>query len=320
VSGFLRDLYNQNWKKAKQKREERPMRKIPFCIVDVFAEERYAGNPLAVFLDAGELSSAEMQQIAGEMNYSETTFVTARQPQHNGFNVRIFTPAAELPFAGHPTLGTAYIIRREILQRPTGEIRLNLPVGQIPVEFGPGPEPDQEVLWMLQIPPVFGKTFERSTLAEILRLDPDDFDPDYPVQEVSTGLPFIIVPLRSLAAVKKARVNTGLLQKLVQNYDAKAVLVFAPETYHPEHQLNVRVFVDEYAIPEDPATGSANGCLAGYLARYRYFKCERIDLRVEQGYEIGRPSLLYLQAEADRGEITIRVGGKVRLNARGEWF
>ena len=296
------------------------MRNIPYYIVDVFAEERYAGNQLAVFLDAGELSSAEMQQIAGEMNYSETAFVTARQPQHNGFNVRIFTPAAELPFAGHPTLGTAYIIRREILQRPTGEIRLNLPVGQIPVEFGSAPGPDGDILWMRQITPVFGRTLDHTSLAPVLSLDPEDFDGNYPIQEVSTGLPFIIVPLRSLAAVKKARVNTGLLLELVKNCDAKAALVFAPETYHPDHQLNVRVFVDEYAIPEDPATGSANGCLAGYLAQYRYFNSERIDLRVEQGYEIGRPSLLYLHAEAELGEIAIMVGGKVRINARGQWF
>lgn len=296
------------------------MRNIPYYIVDVFAEERYAGNQLAVFLDAGELSSAEMQQIAGEVNYSETAFVTGRQPQHNGFNVRIFTPAAELPFAGHPTLGTAYIIRREILQRPTGEIRLNLPVGQIPVEFGSAPGPDGDILWMRQITPVFGRTLDHTSLAPVLSLDPEDFDGNYPIQEVSTGLPFIIIPLRSLAAVKKARVNTGLLLELVKNCDAKAALVFAPETYHPDHQLNVRVFVDEYAIPEDPATGSANGCLAGYLAQYRYFNSERIDLRVEQGYEIGRPSLLYLHAEAERGEIAITVGGKVRINARGQWF
>jgi trans-2,3-dihydro-3-hydroxyanthranilate isomerase len=293
---------------------------LSFYIVDVFAEAKYAGNQLAVFLDAGELTSGEMQQIAKEVNYSETTFITSRQPQNYGFNVRIFTPATEVPFAGHPTLGTAYIIRGEILQRPVGEIRLNLPVGQIPVEFGPELKTAADILWMRQIPPVFGELFDHTALADVLGLDPDDINPNYPIQVVSTGLPFIIVPLLTLGAVKKARVKTEILRQLVINCEAKAILVFAPETYHPEHQLNVRVFVDEYEIPEDPATGSANGCLAGYLVQYRYFQSAQIDLQVEQGYEIGRPSLLYLQAEVEREKIKVRVGGKVRMTAKGEWF
>ncbi len=294
------------------------MRTHTFAIVDVFAETKYAGNQLAVFLDAADLSDEEMQLYAKEMNYSETTFILSEKQRKGGYDVRIFTPAEEIPFAGHPTLGTAFIIQQEIIRKPIEKVILNLRIGQIPValSFSKGEADD---LWMEQQHPEFGRTFDKATIARSLNLDEADIDDRFPVEEVSTGLPFLIVPLKTLDVVKKARVNRDVFFDLIAHTDAKAPLIFCSETYSPKNDLNCRVFVDYYNIPEDPATGSANGCLAGYLVKHRYFGEPRINVRVEQGYEIGRPSLLYLKAEDNSGAIDVLVGGKVFKIAKGEF-
>ena len=287
-----------------------------FYIVDVFAEEKYTGNPLTVVKDADGLSDVEMQQIAREMNYSETTFILSDEKQNGGFDVRIFTPKEEVPFAGHPTLGTAYVIRREILENPVKEVILNLKVGQIPVTFTDVDGQD-DILWVKQNPPEFGNILDSDAISRVLNIDGEEIDPRFPIQEVSTGLPFIIVPLRTLDAIKKCRIDRDRYFSLIENTEAKTILVFCPETYNPENDMNARVFVDYYGIPEDPATGSANGCLAAYLVKYRYFGNEKRDIRVEQGYEIGRPSLLYLKSGSNDGSIEVQVGGKVEMIAKG---
>jgi trans-2,3-dihydro-3-hydroxyanthranilate isomerase len=291
------------------------MQSLKFCLLDVFAEEKYAGNQLAVFRNARGLSKVQMQKIANEMHFSETTFILSDEERDGGYDVRIFTPANELPFAGHPTLGTAYVIRHHILNRTVKKVLLNLKVGQIPVTF----EKDaagEEVLWMKQIPPAFGETFDPTEISRVLCLDEKDVDGRFSIQEVSTGTPFIIIPLKSLEAVKRAKVNREHLEKLTKAAQV-GILVFSPETYKKENDLNVRVFVDLFGIPEDPATGSGNGCLAGYLSRYRYFGSDIVDIRVEQGCEIGRPSLLRLKAKKRLNEIQVHVGGKVVMVANG---
>ena len=293
------------------------MKKLKFNIVDVFAEEKYAGNQLAVFPDAGYISDIQMQKIAREMNYSETTFIISGKMENNGYNVRIFTPEKEVPFAGHPALGTAYVIQREIIGKPVKKIKLNLKAGQIPVAFK-YKDNLPEKLWMKQREPEFGRILEPGAVAEVLNLKLDAIDSRSPVREVSTGLPFIIVPLTNLEAVKKAKVELNKYQELINDTNAKAILIFCPETYKEENDLNARMFAPYYGISEDPATGSANGCLAGYLLKYRYFKEGKINIRVEQGYEINRPSLLYLRAEEIEGKIDINVGGNVIMIARGE--
>jgi len=289
---------------------------IPLYIVDVFAEEKYAGNELAVVRRAGRLSDLVMQKIAREMNFSESAFILKDEESRGGFDVRIFTPKEEVPFAGHPTLGTAFIIQQEILKQPVKEVILNLRIGSIPVAFTYR-DGEPEVLWMKQIKPRFGKILGASEVARVLGLDPEDLDGRYPILEVSTGLPFIIVPLKTLEAMRRSRVVEGPMFSLVEGTEAKAFLLFCPETYNSLNDLNVRVFAGYHGVPEDPATGSANGCLAGYLVKTRYFGSPRIDVRVEQGNEIGRPSLLLLKAEDESGEISIFVGGKVVLVARG---
>ena len=295
------------------------MRKCPFYIVDVFAEEKYAGNQLAVVRDAKALSDIEMQQIAKEMNFSETTFILSDQKRNGGYDVRIFTPKEELPFAGHPTLGTAYVIQHEIIREPVETIILNLKIGQIPVTLKYSGE-QIDILWMKQMAATFGRIFEPEQISQVLGINKREMDDRFPIQEVSTGLPFIIIPLKTLDTLKQAKVIRDKYFDLIKDTQAKAMLIFCPETYDKENDLNIRVFADYYGVPEDPATGSANGCLAGYLVKYRYFGNDQIDIRVEQGYEIGRSSLLYLRAK-DKGEkIDVSVGGKVVMIAKGEFI
>ena len=293
------------------------MEKVIFYILDVFAEEKYAGNQLAVVRDAAAISDSQMLRITREMNYSETTFILSEEPRQGGYDVRIFTPGAEVPFAGHPTLGTAFVIQREIMKEPAETVILNLKIGQIPVTSDSSGK-DKDILWMKQMDPTFGRTIEPGPMSRVLGLDESEIDDRFVIQEVSTGLPFIIVPLKRLDAVKRAKVNRDECFKLIEDTQAKMILIFCPETYHRENDLNVRVFCDYYDMSEDPATGSANGCLAGYLVKNRYFGNDKIDIRVEQGYEISRPSLLYLRAENKQGKIDVSVGGKVILVAKGQ--
>ena len=291
---------------------------LPLYHLDVFAETKYAGNQLAVVRNAAELSTLEMQKIAVEMNYSETSFILSDEEREGGYDVRIFTLDEELPFAGHPTLGTAYIIQQEIIKKEVPEVTLNLQVGQIPVTFS-YTKGMPDILWMRQVAPKFGKVFAAEEAATALNIDPSMIDSRFPVQEVSTGLPFIIVPLVSLDAVRAVSIDRVGFMRLIDRSEAKLIFVFCPETYNPENQVNGRMFDSHIGIGEDPATGSANGCLASYLVKHRYFGDTKIDIRVEQGYEIGRPSLLLLRAqEEEGGAISVSVGGSVIMVAKGE--
>lgn len=292
------------------------MSSTTFYILDVFAEEKYTGNQLAVVLMKNKLTDTDMQRIAKEFNFSETTFILSHKSVNNGYNVRIFTPEREVPFAGHPTLGTAYVIQKEVIKNPVDTIMLNLKVGQIPVKLN-YKDVAIERLTMKQMEPVFGRTFYREQISKVLNIDASEIDERFPIQEVSTGLPFIIVPLKDLSAVKKSKLNKEKYHALIKDTEAKAIFIFCQETYKKKNHLNARMFAPFYGIEEDPATGSANGCLAGYLVKHRYFGKDNINVRVEQGYEIGRPSLLFLKAKRDGDKIEIHVGGKVIEVARG---
>ena len=292
------------------------MERINYSIVDVFSNGKYTGNQLAVFKNAGNIPDKEMQQIAKEINFSETTFILSDSKNDGGYDVRIFTPNEEVPFAGHPTIGTAYIIQNEVLEAPLDNIILNFKSGQITVSFNN----QEELLWMKQNQPTFGRILDTDKISEVLNIHKENIDDRFPIQEVSTGLPVLVVPLKSLEAVKKVKINREKYFELIEHMDAKAIMVFSPETYDSKNDLNVRDFADYYGIPEDAATGSSNGCLAAYLVKYGYFERSEIDIRVEQGYEIERPSLLFLKASDDNGEIDVHVGGKVVKIAQGEWF
>jgi trans-2,3-dihydro-3-hydroxyanthranilate isomerase len=278
-----------------------------FLIVDVFALGKYTGNQLAVFPGGAGLEVVQMQAIAREINFSESTFVTG-QNSDGSYATRIFTPRVELPFAGHPTLGTAWVLRYLNPQLTT--ITLSYQAGLVPVSYD-----ENNILWMTQRSPEFLGEVDPNLLMPLLGLTTADLDENYPIEQVSTGLPFIILPLKTLAAVQRAQVQVVEFLQLVQNWPGQCVLLFCPETLDPKNDLHVRVFTHALGIPEDPATGSANGCLAAYLVRHRYDGQSQINYRVEQGYEIDRPSLLYLCADRQ----STKVGGSVELIAQGQW-
>ena len=283
-------------------------------LVDVFTDRPCSGNQLAVVTGAQGLTARRMQAFAREMNFSETSFVLADRPVGGGWPVRIFTPAQELPFAGHPTLGTAHVIRHVLLGGRVDRVTLALEVGLTPVFV----ERDEkrELYWMRQRQPTFGARVPRRAVAALLGLSPADLGTQ-PIEEVSTGLAFLVVPVRTRRALSRIRIDRDALLALVARLDAKALIAFAPGAARPGHQLTARVFVHEFGVAEDAATGSANGCLAAWLVQHRFLDDDAIDLRVEQGASIGRPSTLHLRAMRTSRGIEVRVGGGVVDIARG---
>lgn len=283
-------------------------------IVDVFAEAKLEGNQLAVVVDKEGWSSEQMQKFTREMNFSESTFVTESDVAKRVFKVRIFTPVGELPFAGHPTLGTAYVAAKEIIKKDIPDLTLDLRAGLIPVSFQTA-EDGKTLLWMKQLNPEFGAIHRAEDVAPMFGLKASDIDTRFPIQEVSTGVWFYMIPLKKREALKRIKLNVEAFKAYSMNNKAKWPLLFCPEPEAKGNHLKARMVTD---WTEDPATGSANGCLAGYLVKHRYFGSAKIDVRVEQGAEISRPSILYLRAEEAKVGIDVRVGGKVVMVARGE--
>lgn len=271
---------------------------MDLTIVDVFAERRYAGNQLAVVEDAAGLRTEQMQDIAREMNFSETTFVLSRDEQRA--RVRIFTPEWELPFAGHPTLGTAWVLAEGV-----GSYTLDLDAGAVGVDF------EAELGWMTPPPVKLGAEFDRQAAAELVGLDPGRLDPGFPVQLAEVGPTFILIGVADLDALRAARLDEALhLRYLADNVGVQCVFLFTTESYGPDADYAARMFFNSGGPREDPATGSANSAFAAYLRALRGTGFEAI---VDQGVEIKRPSRLYLRVRD-----TIQVGGKVQLAVRGE--
>lgn len=287
---------------------------MKFYIVDVFAENKYEGNQLAVCLPDENIEQEEMQAIAKETNFSETTFIMSGLQENGGYDVKIFTPDSEIPFAGHPTIGTAFIIQQLFEDHKAAEIKLNLKVGQVPVVF------ENQYAWMTQNQPVFGTEIDVETIAKSLQIDIEDINNDYPVQVVSTGLPSIIVNLKTLDAVNRCKVNHQVYDEMLEKIGDANLLVFTEETIHPENDLHARVFMFTSGHLEDPATGSANGNLAGYLLKHNFFNKNNISYSVEQGYSIGRPSLLKIKAKKNDDNFLIQVGGSIFVIAEGKWL
>ncbi len=286
----------------------------PVHIVDVFATEPYTGNQLAVVENAAGLTTTAMQQLAAEFDFSETTFIETTDPTAASYSVRIFTPEAEVPFAGHPTLGTAWVIRNHLASGTPQTVTLDLPVGAIPVTVEQ--TDSTESLWMTQQAPTFGETIAPETVAPVLGVAPAAIDPTVPVQTVSTGLPTVIVPLSDRKTLDQLQVDRSAYEEFVAPREAKLLLAVAPAEPTASADLVVRVFAYHYGVPEDPATGSANGCLAGYLARHAYFE-PPISVTVRQGEHVGRPSELQLRADPNAQGFGIEVGGQVFSTVRG---
>ncbi len=299
-----------------------------FLQVDVFTETPFGGNPLAVFPDAEGLTTEEMQCLAREMNLSETTFVLPPQAPDADFRVRIFTPAKEIPFAGHPVVGTHWVLAhlgRVELQEPVTHVRFELGVGVLPADLHVSDGQVEHVV-MTQGHPTFHTELEDLTdLAAGLGLQPEAIsETGLPVQPVSTGLPQLIVPVRSLAEVQglnPTHLHVPALSRAWRRVGAEeTALVFSLETEHPEADVHVRFFAPTYGIPEDPATGSANGALGAYLVRHRAVPVTEPTTCIvsEQGAEMGRPSSLFIEVDSSDEFLTaVRVGGQVVLVAEG---
>ena len=288
----------------------------PFHIVDVFAEQSYAGNPLAVVTHADDLSTETMQRIALETNYSETTFVNALPEADGGYRVRLFTPAREIAFAGHPILGTAWVIRQHVA-KASGPVRLNLAVGQVPVSFERTAEGD-EAAWFLAPPVTSGASCTREAMANALGIAPGDIDSASPIQKMTAGVSAMIVPIRSLDALRRCMLNLNAYAPLVAQGFPPLIYLFCRETHHPQNDLCVRFFFEAHGVREDPATGNGAAFLGAYLLEHGVFGKRDLSLRIEQGHEVRRPSLILLRAREADGAREISVGGHVIATVQGQ--
>lgn len=295
-----------------------------FYTCDVFTDRIFTGNPLAVLPDAQGLETRQMQAIAREFNLCETSFVFPAETSEGTCRVRIFTPSTELPFAGHPTIGTAYTLAwtgKVKLESELTQVVLEEGVGLVPVtiraqhgepyfaqlsaarmpEFGPAPPPSDE-------------------LAAVLSLEPSDIltGEDCP-QAVSCGAPILFIPVRDLGAIRRARLRHNAWEKSLSSYWAPQVYVFTYETERPDVDIHARFFAPALGVEEDPATGAAATALAGYLGARDAKRAGTLRWVVEQGIELGRPSRIEVEADMESGTFTaIRVGGGAVLVSKGE--
>ncbi|MES9944674.1 MAG: PhzF family phenazine biosynthesis protein [Candidatus Thiodiazotropha sp.] len=286
-------------------------------IVDVFAEQPYSGNQLAVIVGEDALSTETMQQLAAEMNFSETTFVTSEPGADGAYSVRVFTPAREIDFTGHPILGTAWVIRRYVSPESYDVIRLELAIGQVPVAFETSAD-GREVAWFIAPPMSLGATTSSETVAAALGILPEDIDSKAPIQVVSAGTSAMIVPLCSLDALQRSKLDLERFAPLAAQGFPPLVYLFCQQTRNPKNHLSARFFFDAHGVREDPATGNGAAFLGAYLLHHKVLPETEIDLRIEQGYEVRRPSLVMLQASIQDGARKVRVGGYIITTLKGE--
>jgi trans-2,3-dihydro-3-hydroxyanthranilate isomerase len=301
-------------------------RAFDYAQVDVFAENPLEGNPLAIFTDARGLTDQQMQALARETNLSETTFIVPRDPETErarGVQVRIFTVEEELQFAGHPTLGTAsWLYWNHPASRGAETVTLDLRVGPIPVRFTP-PQPGERGVFgtMRQNDPVFGTIHSRDDIAAALNLSLEDLDPDLPIQTVSTGMAFCIVPLRSLEVATRLRVPQHTALPYLAQHDAKFFHCITRADAASGADWHARM---QFYNGEDPATGSASGCAIAYLVQQGLADSGQ-PIVLEQGIEMLRPSRIHVQASrvggAGGGAVqNVFVGGRTIPVASGRFF
>ena len=291
-------------------------RRLAMAQWDVFSAKPLEGNSLAVFFDGRGISDAEMQAIAKEMNLSETTFICPRDREtelERGVRVRIFTVQEELPFAGHPTLGTAFALRGDSGAK---EVTLDLNVGKVHVRFEEA-DGQPEFGEMTQVDPKFGMQHDCEALARALGLSVHDFDATLPIETVSTGLSYTVTPLKSLAAIQKLRVDLNRATEYLEKTDGKFLYFVARETVDPAARLHARML---FYNGEDPATGSAAGCAASWMVAHGVAVPDQRVL-IEQGIEMQRPSRIFVRAaRRDNRIVNVRVGGNAIEVMRGEVF
>ncbi len=290
---------------------------LSFYTLDVFTDKRYGGNQLAVLPEVPALSDIEMQQIANEFNLSETVFLS--KPHSDGsFDMRIFTPSSELPTAGHPTIGTAYYIAKHYnpTANKSGTIVLNQKVGKIEVDLDFLHDELQKAT-MYQPLPDFVQTFEnRVEIASLLSLKEEELLPS-PIQKVSCGVPYVIIPVKSIDSIRKIKFRLDIWDQLKNDLNG-FVYAFCIGGERPGSNLHGRMFAPEAGILEDPATGSANGPLGCYVTHHNLAKSPFIS---EQGFEMGRPSIIEIDIQGGSGQIeAVKVGGSAVFVSKGELF
>ncbi|PIQ99183.1 MAG: phenazine biosynthesis protein [Nitrospinae bacterium CG11_big_fil_rev_8_21_14_0_20_45_15] len=282
------------------------MKKVPFYQIDVFTDIPLGGNPLALFPEVPGWSDEVLLKIAREMNLSETVFLFPPEDSSAHFKMRIFTPEKEIPFAGHPVIGTSFaIFEKRWLGREIKELVLKLPIGLISVALK-----EDGISCMQQPQPQFLDIFEDiDLLADSLGIDSEDITPSSPAQVVSTGFPCLFVPLNSLNAMKRLKVNSEPFARVLQQASVDMIYAFSQETELVKSTVHSRSFAPLIGIPEDPATGSAAGALGAYLLSHGIIAGGKI--LIEQGYEINRPSCIFVEvSKKSTSEWKIEVGGK----------
>jgi trans-2,3-dihydro-3-hydroxyanthranilate isomerase len=298
--------------------------RYPFWTADVFTDRAFAGNPLAVVADAGGLTTAQMQSIAHEFNLSETTFVLPPESQEQTFRLRIFTPALELPFAGHPTVGSAFVLAaagRVKLQGDVTRIVFGENVGPVHVDIRAfNGKPVSSQLTVAKLPEWGPAPPAPETLAAALGLDPADVlvdERDTPAS-LSCGTPFLFVPLRSIDAVRRARINREYWGRTLNTRWTESVFFFSHQTEAADANVHARMFAPAFGVDEDPATGGAAAAFAGYLARRDHLTSGTARWVIEQGIEMGRPSRMEVEADAANGALTaVRVAGASVIISEG---
>jgi len=291
---------------------------LEFHQLDVFTDKPLGGNPLAVFPQPGRIDDDTMQALARELNLSETTFITGRDDARQVYDVRIFTPCEEIPFAGHPTIGTAWLLFQE-LGLDVAQLTLNLSVGRVPVRIDRAQDPP----FVYFTPPPIELEEEFSDLerlSALYSLEPSRFALHRaPAQFVAAGIRFLIVPVTDRAALEAAEADIPALRSLLKSHDCQLLTSFCLEGYSPNAVAATRLFAPLTGVPEDPATGSSASCLAHYLCHHGLIEnCGEQWLKLDQGYSIGRPSALYLRANRKSDdEIAVHIGGQVVPVARG---
>ena len=287
----------------------------PFYQVDVFSERLFAGNPLAVFLNGENFKENQLQQVAREMNLSETTFVFPPSIPNTNFDVRIFTPKKEIPFAGHPTLGTAFVLKDSGLIPSTKKhLLLNFKSGLIPVHLK-----DDGIILMKTPAGKILQTFSNTKeVGDTLGLKPHNIEPNLPIQTVTTGFPALLVPINSLGAMKEILLDLALLKPLLKEAKVDMIYPFTRQTFEEKTSVHARGFAPFIGIPEDPGTGSVASAL-GYYLNQKNSKENRII--IEQGYEMKRASNIFVEVDEVEGRANeIRVGGRVRLVFKGNLY
>jgi len=283
---------------------------LPFYIVDVFADKKYAGNQLAVFLEAQNLSSEEMQQIAREINFAESTFITKLDRENNKAEIRIFTPAHEMQFAGHPIIGTSWVLINKIFDNSPDEIKLEVPIGLIQIHQS------EELIWLKAAQPKFWDIFSKEDFTVFSNLKKEDFENQFPIQEVTTGSAFVMVGLSNKRALENLILDKDKADEWMKNNcktDHRGLYFY----YLEGSKLFSRMLcVENNQLVEDAATGSASTCLQAFLLKYHLPQFEMINY---QGDYIHRPSQIYFKGKLTENQFDIKIGGKAQFVAKGEW-